>query len=56
MPAGRIKIAKCLLTGESYDSIAEELKVGKDTIGQVQRWLVLSFGGYEKAINGFSKE
>ena len=56
MLARRIEIAKRLLEGRSYDSIAEELKVGKDTIGRVQRWLISGFGGYEKAVNGFSKE
>ena len=56
MLARRIEIAKRLLEGRSYDSIAEELKVGKDTIGRVQRWLTSGFGGYEKGINGFNKE
>ena len=56
MLARRIEIAKCLLKGESYNSIAERLKVGKDTIGRVQRWLTFGFGGYEKAVDGFNKE
>lgn len=56
MLARRIEIAKRLIEGESYDSIAQDLKVGKDTIGRVQRWLVSGFGGYEKAVNGFKKE
>ncbi|MBU3965246.1 hypothetical protein KKG29_03235 [Patescibacteria group bacterium] len=56
MLARRIEIAKRLLEGESYDNIAADLKVGKDTIGRVQRWLTSGFGGYEKAVNGFKKE
>lgn len=56
MLARRIEIAKRLIGGESYDIIAQDLKVGKDTIGRVQRWLVSGFGGYEKAVNGFKKE
>jgi len=56
MLARRIEIAKRLLEGKSYDDIASELKVGKDTIGRVQRWLTSGFGGYEKAISGFKKE
>jgi TrpR-related protein YerC/YecD len=56
MLARRIEIAKRLLEGRSYDDIAEELKVGKDTIGRVQRWLVSGFGGYEKAVGGFKKK
>lgn len=56
MLARRIEIARRLLEGQSYDEIARELGVGKDTIGRVQRWLISGFGGYEKAIKGFKKE
>lgn len=56
MLARRIEIAKRLLQGESYDNIIKELRVGKDTVGRVQRWLVSGFGGYEKAIKGFENE
>lgn len=56
MLARRIEIAKRLLEGESYDNIAKDLKVGKDTIGRVQGWLSSGFGGYEKAVGGFNKE
>ncbi|MBU3964810.1 hypothetical protein KJ695_00155 [Patescibacteria group bacterium] len=56
MLARRIEVAKRLLEGESYDGIAGELRVGKDTIGRVQGWLTSGFGGYEKAISGFKKE
>jgi len=56
MLARRIEIAKRLLEGESYDDIAKNLKVGKDTIGRVQGWLASGFGGYKKAVGGFNKE
>ncbi len=56
MLARRIEIAKRLLEGESYDRIIRDLKVGKDTISKVQRWLTSGFGGYEKAVSGFQKE
>ncbi|MBU4368270.1 hypothetical protein KJ575_00925 [Patescibacteria group bacterium] len=56
MLARRIEIAKRLLEGESYESIILNLKVGKDTVSKVQRWLTSGFGGYEKAISGFQKE
>ena len=56
MIARRIEIAKRLMTGDSYSKIANELKVGMDTIGKVQQWLTSGFGGYEKAIKGFEKE
>jgi len=56
MLARRIEIAKCLLKGESYNSIAEKLEVGKDTIGRVQGWLVSGSGGYEKVIGSFDRQ
>lgn len=56
MLARRIEIAKRLLEGEPYDGIIRNLKVGKDTVSKVQRWLTSGFGGYEKAISGFQKE
>ncbi len=45
----RIQIAKQLLRGMTYDEIQEQMKVGKDTIANVHRWLQSGFGGYEKA-------
>jgi len=56
MLARRIEVAKRLLEGKSYDAIAQELKVGMDTIARVQNWLASGFGGYEKAVGGFNKE
>lgn len=56
MLSRRIEIARRLLNGESYDSIARELKVGMDTINRVQRWLIAGSGGYKKAIEKILKE
>lgn len=56
MLARRIEIAKRLMDGQSYETIAQELKVGMDTINRVQRWLISGSGGYEKAVSGFKKE
>lgn len=56
MLSRRIEIARRLIEDESYQSIANNLKVGTDTIGRVQRWLSSGFGGYEKAIAGFNSE
>lgn len=46
----RIEIAKMLLQGFSYIDIAKKLKVGKNTINSVNKWLYSGFGGYMKAI------
>lgn len=56
MLARRIEIAKRLLEGNSYNEIIQNLRVGKDTVNKVQRWLTSGFGGYEKAVSGFQKE
>lgn len=52
----RIIIARKLIAGELYDSIEEELRVGRDTIWRVQRWLFDQLPGYEKAIAEMEKE
>ncbi len=49
----RILIAQKLLKDISYDNIIKEMKVGKDTIMRVHRWLEDDAGGYEKTINKF---
>lgn len=46
MLAKRLKIAKLLLSGLSYDEIQESLKVGKGTIARVSTWLNLSGTGF----------
>jgi|SRR5680860_560176 len=56
MISRRIEIARRLLEGESYDTIASELNVGMDTIGRVQQWLISGSGGYEKVINNLEKK
>jgi TrpR-related protein YerC/YecD len=51
----RIEIAKMLLAGFGYHDIQKKLKVGSNTIGNVNRWLYNGFGGYmaelKKAVN-----
>jgi len=42
----RIAIAKKLLEGKSFELIRQELKVGYNTINNVNRWLFTGFGGY----------
>ena len=51
----RIIIARKLIAGEPYDAIEEELRVGRDTIWRVQRWLFDQLPGYEKAIAEMEK-
>lgn len=46
----RIEIAKMLLQGFTHTDIAEKLKVGKNTINSVNKWLYSGFGGYMKEI------
>lgn len=52
----RISIARMLLAGISYGDIIDELRVGKDTVHRVHRWLLDQYPGYEKAINGLEYE
>jgi len=42
----RIEIAKCLLAGMTCMEISKSLKVGTNTINNVNRWLFTGFGGY----------
>ena len=42
----RIAIAKMLLGGSSFEDIRQNLKVGYNTINNVNRWLFTGFGGY----------
>ncbi len=46
----RLMIARRLLRGESTVKIAADLKVGRDTIWRVQKWLNDELQGYEKAV------
>ena len=52
----RIIIARRLIAGESYDTIEEDLHVGRDTIWRVQRWLSDQFPGFEDAIKELESE
>lgn len=52
----RILIARRLLENANYRDIANELKVGNDTIQRVERWLGDQLPGYEKAIEGLKEE
>lgn len=52
----RIIIARMLIAGESHRVIEDELKVGRDTIGRVHRWLFDQLPGYETAVAELEKE
>ena len=52
----RIMIARKLLSGESHRKIEEEMKVGRDTVQRVQRWLNDQLHGYEHAVAKLEKE
>ena len=52
----RIIIARMLLAGVSIRSIESRLRVGRDTVRRVDRWLHDTFPGFEKAIAQLEKE
>ncbi len=52
----RIIIARKLLAGESHRDIERQLRVGRDTVWRVQKWLSDQLPGYEKAIQRLEKE
>lgn len=52
----RISIARRIIAGEGYDAIAASMRVGKDTIRRVHRWLLDQSPGYEKALAGLERE
>lgn len=52
----RIVIARLLIAGESYDKIQTRMKVGRNTVSRVQRWLEDQFPGFEQAIAELEKE
>ncbi len=52
----RILIARRLLAGDRHDDIETQLRVGRDTIQRVQRWLTDQLPGYEQAIQEMEKE
>lgn len=55
MLARRILVARKVLEGNDYEKIIRELKVGRGTVANVQRWLASGFGGYENALKKFEK-
>ena len=52
----RIIIARKLLAGESHRAIEAQLRVGRDTVGRVERWLHDQLPGFENAIAELEKE
>lgn len=56
MLARRIRIARFLLEGKSYDDITELMNAGPTTIASVHRWLQGSNEGYIKALPRLKKE
>jgi TrpR-related protein YerC/YecD len=56
MISRRIQIAKMLLKNWTYQVIKKKLKVGVNTIAQVEKWLNNGFGGYKKTIKAFTKK
>lgn len=52
----RIWIARLLLAGKTQSEIGEKLKVSRNTIWRVEKWLNDSMPGYENAIAGLEKE
>lgn len=52
----RIQIAWYILQGENTSEIGRRLKVSRNTIWRVEKWLHDQMPGYEKAIEGLEKE
>lgn len=52
----RIIIARMLIADVSYNEIGERMRVGRATIGRVQRWLHDKFPGFENAIKEMERE
>jgi TrpR-related protein YerC/YecD len=50
MIAKRLKIAKLLLKGDTYEDIREKIKVSPQTIARVHAWLAESGAGYRLVI------
>lgn len=52
----RIMIARKLIAGDSHRQIERDMKVGRDTVQRVQRWLDDQVKGYEQAVTGMERE
>lgn len=50
MISRRIQIARLLLAGETQAAVRDKLKVGFNTINQVERWLNNGFNGYKTVL------
>jgi uncharacterized protein YerC len=46
----RILIARKLLAGATFDEINDEMRVGKDTVWRIEKWLGDQLPGYETVI------
>jgi len=46
MLAKRVKIAKLLINGSTYEEVQRDLKVAKGTVARVSTWLALSGDGF----------
>ena len=49
-------IARKLLAGKTHREVEKDMKVGKDTVWRVQRWLYDQLQGYEHAVAKLEKE
>jgi len=56
MLARRVRIARLLLQGESYENIQSSTKAGTNTIASVQRWLEGENQGYKTSLPALQKE
>lgn len=52
----RILVARAILSGQTYDEIVSDLKVGKDTVSRIGKWLDDQIPGYEEAIAKMEQE
>lgn len=50
MLARRLRIAKLLLKGISYEDITKAIHASEGTIAQVHRWVQSGFGGYKASL------
>jgi len=58
MLAKRLKIAKLLIEGKTYEKISKELKVSMGTVARINVWLAQSGEGFRMAVeksSGFKK-
>lgn len=51
----RLKVAKLLIDGKTYDAISKETKVSSATIARVNRAILYGDGGYRESLELFRK-